>query len=563
MRRSTYLVVHPDGRSETLDRDALVARASAGDIRGTALISIGGGRQRAIAEHPAFAKYFEGAGDALSASGASARYSHPGSPTTPSGPRPVARQRSPMDPPATLRASGAAPATPQALGSPELEVSASATEFDDAVMAKDAVELRNCLWVATPEQVVGCLPEAGRSVVLRAAGLRQRQLRARIDASTEASDRIRLEEAARCIDAAMRIVSQPGRWRSWQEEVVVTGGDTSVGAFAKIQRGDLRASGAVRRLSDSGASRRTGPQPKRRVVASGPDVLGKEMLAAAGVEGFQTRELDDDAPPRRPGERRRTDDTSAAPAGASKGASEVPEWLKAPVRLFAKGSATEGPITYGVGTDEAGGKAVGIALGIAFGVGGVLAFGGPGAATELTPDGAPLAALLRLALALLVAALVLHVMRKEAPSRAGWPIVPQDAMIACGAALPGLLLFALFRPLPLEDGAALGMLPLALLLRAVVEWAIFDLTITRTLLIETKKREAAIAAGALLSGLYALTYAQVWTSASGSPVHALFWALAVGLPAAWSVYRSGSALPALAVRAVILIGGTVVGTALA
>lgn len=539
MRRSTYLVVHPDGRTETLDRDTLVALAASGGIDRSAQISIGGGRPRAICEHPAFGKYFEDA--------------------------PKVVERSPLDAPARVRSSGVTRGPepmPEVLGSPSLRVSGDATGFDEETLALDAVTLRDLLWSATPEQVVGCRPEVGRSVVIRASGLRQRQLRDRIEASGDAAERIRLEEAARCVDAAMRVVSQPGRWRSWQDEVRVKGGDTSLGAFANVLRGDVRATGSVQRLGDSGATRRMAASGPRRKVARGPEVLGREMLAAAGVAGFETEEVDAQEPPHRTGERRAVGDASKRASSKVGGVGNVPDWLKAPARLFESGRPTEGPLVYGVGTEQAAGKAVGITLAMAFGLGGLLAFAGPGAAAELTPEGLPLGALVRLAVALLAAALVLHVVRKETPARVGWPVEPQDAMIACGAALPGLLLFALLRPLPLEEGAALGLLPVALLLRAVAEWALFDLVVTRTLLVETTKREAAIAAGALLSGLYALTYAQVWSSEAGSPLHALFWALAVGLPSAWSVYRSGSALPALVVRAVIVVGGAIVGTAL-
>lgn len=563
MRRSTYLVTLPDGHEQTLDRDAIVAGIDAGAITGDARVSVAGSRPRRLAEHPAFRKLFPDAKPELPERSATRagdsvrpRASAPSS-STPRSPRP----RTPGDPPVALGASG--PVDPistvrQPEGRPEIPVSSSAaTPLPENILQRDAVDIRDLLWAATPEQVVGCRVEAGRAVGLRSAGLRLRQLKARADEATSASDRLRLDECMRIVDAAMRIVTQPGKWRDWQVGVAASGGDLCVGAHAKIPRGDIRASGGRRSVAPPGARR----EKRRRLVAAGPDVLGKEMLAAAGVEGFEAREIEESGIKRTvPSARAPDADAGDEPEKRAEGALDVPDWLLAPAHTRGDGDALKGPLVWGVGTRAAGMRALGIVAAAGLIGGALIALGAPGGAEELAPAGAPIAALLRMALGLLVCAALFQSVRKEGFERVGWPVDPQDALISAAAAVPGMLLFAALLPVPVpEEGAA--MLPVALLLRAVTEWALIDAALTRTLLVEWKETPAAIAAGALMTAAAAGTYAAQW-GVDGSALAPIVWGLAVGVPAAWSVYRAGSALPALLVRVVVVVGGSVLGIAL-
>ncbi|MFT4704611.1 MAG: hypothetical protein ACI81R_002318 [Bradymonadia bacterium] len=329
MRRSSFKVHFEDGRVEALTRDEIRARLTVGELTNRDAISIANGRPKQPGAFPAFsdvappvtseypvvggAEKKQGASRGSSSSGAATRLQQ-SAPTsrrttssmrsaTTSGARAV--QRASLRPPSVtdaassrrvvhdVRASGASSrgsaTAPKVMST---DVMVAVLDWGEPIplemFSGSIAELRERLWRSPPPAIVGCDALAGRHTAVRSAAERQSMIRTRLDEKPNAGDRILLEDCKSMIDLSLRIVTQPAKWREWQQRCRDDGTPVSIGVFGKIQQRN-RTGSAPRSVKQSTPESDDVEARLRRMKRLHPqmDEAGLRMLVAAGADMFE------------------------------------------------------------------------------------------------------------------------------------------------------------------------------------------------------------------------------------------------------------------------------------
>jgi hypothetical protein len=151
-------------------------------------------------------------------------------------------------------------------------------------------------------------------------------------------------------------------------------------------------------------------------------------------------------------------------------------------------------------------------------------------------------------------------LRRENPLRLGLvpkilPVIPAFVI----AAIIGYTAREL-APFSLEKGATLDQAATLLLFRALAEAVFFHGFITRTLLIEFKNVVTAVMFSALLYGLYAATYAELYQGSVFGSVYAIFiYLFGLGMPMAMIYSQTRSVIVAFLCQYFILVMSAVGG----
>ena len=603
MRRSTFQVHHGDGRVETLDREALTRAIEAGRVAASARIALAGGRPKPILEHPAFARAFgeEPASRSRAARPPAAEAARPpaaepqrrtsrSAPTTEELSR-LRRPSSTREEPAEAR-----PSRPPVASLKPLDLPLEPTPFDEATLAKGAEALLEHLCMLPLEAIVGCRVNAGRGALLRSAGGRARQIAEVASKTKAAGERMAYDEATRVVDRAVRAVSQPSTWRKYAsasreaerylsfDEFLDQGkrsnppsgparrvkpragaetaskpalsGESGGGAKASGEAGSRPAARKPKAARDAAPPKPSVSRPKASAKASRtarPDAAerlpGGSLLEASGVadmmrhmnEGYTIHAAKDDS----------VEASLQTPLSIYEPETKRPFYLPPPLEGGGSARANEGPLHWGVGEDSVAGKTVAPLAFVGLVLTALLMLFFPGAAAELSPEGVPTVALLRSALLAVCGLAGIVALRKEALSRVVGDADPEGVGVVFGLSLVMGLAAGTFLPLPVDASGGFGLVLALLLVRALGEWVFFDAYIARSLLCELKASVAAVLISGLVFGASMYTYAWQLNPETMSHLTLPLYTALIGLPAAFAVFRTRSALPALMLRVVV------------
>lgn len=446
-----------------------------------------------------------------------------------------------------------------------LDLPLEATPFEPHELDRSPQRLLEWLRSSPPELIVGCRVNAGRAAVLRSAGMRARQIAEKASATKSAPERMAYDEASRVIDRAVRIVSQPGEWRKYEGRCRTAGKYLSFDAFTTVGTRSKHDSGTSSRsngrakvigpapMSDSSEARRVSstapPKSERELVEKLPD---GSLLEASGVAdmlrhmsaGYRIHAAKDES-------------LEGSLEKAKEFAEDVPQsppfYLPPTLGGVEDARPNAGSLHWGVGDADMAVKTVAPVFGAGLVLGIALLASFPEARAELWSGRVPVMASVRALLLIACAALGVIVIRKEGLVRVVGQPDPLGTALSVGlGALMGAAAASLL-PMPLGASPTLGGAIAVLMIRAIGEWAFFDAFVARTLLCELKSSVLAMASAALAFGVYLNTYAYQWEPATSSALTMPLYAACIGLPAAYAVFRTRSALPALAVRTVAYI----------